>query len=334
MDSVLVPPKKILIVHSGGIGDLLLALPAMRLFRTHFPHSILELLGRPERLSLVAFDLHAGSVHSIDQARMAHLYQEGNVLPPNLTSFISSFDIALVFGKTRTRPLVSNFRAAGVGRVLFIPSLPPEGMKIHASAHLLECLGSYGIKGKNSFVPLSLPSEAVAWAGNFLENIGLGQKEKILLIHPGSGSPAKNWSPKNFARVADWFSDRGKILIIAGPAADGVREVMGDVKKARPLLVENLPLLHLAAIMKMGTTYLGNDSGISHLAALLGVPTTVLFGPTRPAVWKPIGPLVKIIHAGLECCPCAEKVRSKCFRPCLENITPELVIQSLPSPFA
>ena len=80
-------PDKILIIHAGGIGDLLLALPAMRIFRQAFPHSILEFLGRPERLALISHDLQANSVHSIDQGGMAYFYLEGVPLPPGLFTF-------------------------------------------------------------------------------------------------------------------------------------------------------------------------------------------------------------------------------------------------------
>lgn len=84
-------PDKILIIHGGGIGDLLLALPAMRIFRGAFPHSILELMGRPERLALISHDLQASSIHSIEQGGMAYFYLEGVTLPPGLLTFFPLF---------------------------------------------------------------------------------------------------------------------------------------------------------------------------------------------------------------------------------------------------
>ena len=106
-------PEKILIIHSGGIGDLLLALPAMRIFRRAFPDSTLALLGRPERLSLVGFDLQAQSIHSIDQAGTAYFYAEETPLPAGLCSFFSAFGVVLVFGKTSGRLLAENLKKAG-----------------------------------------------------------------------------------------------------------------------------------------------------------------------------------------------------------------------------
>ena len=118
-------PRKILILHAGGIGDLLLALPAMRIFRQAFPRYTLELMGRPERLYVVTFDLQAESIHSIDQAGMAYFYSDGGTLPPRLSALFSSFSCVLVFGKDSGSILAKNLSRAGVDRVITIPSFPP-----------------------------------------------------------------------------------------------------------------------------------------------------------------------------------------------------------------
>ena len=290
-------PKKILILHSGGIGDLLLALPALRIFRRNFPEAILELMGHPERLSPVAFDLRAESIHSIDQGGMNFFYLRGEPLPSRLAAFFSSFEIALLFEKTESI-LSENLRRAGVDQVISVPSFPPEGSKIHASDYLIESLKSRGLKGGDSFLPLRLPTDALAFAGCFWAKFGRQEGEKVLAIHPGSGSPAKNWAPQNFARVADWVSERSRVLLISGPAEDGAAEIRLAMKKESPLVADNLPLINLAALIKTSTAYLGNDSGITHLAALCGIPTVAIFGPTDPTVWGPRGPEVQIIYGG------------------------------------
>ena len=83
-------PHRILVIHSGGIGDLLLALPALRAVRQAYPQSVLEMMGRKERLSLVAFGLRAQSIHSIDRAGMAYFYLEGESLPASFCAPLRS----------------------------------------------------------------------------------------------------------------------------------------------------------------------------------------------------------------------------------------------------
>ena len=311
---------------------MLLALPALRIFRLNFPRTILELMGRPERLSLVAFDLQAASIHSIDQAGMAYFYLEGETLPPGLSTFFSSFGIVLAFGKSQGSILARNLIRVGVGRVITVPSFPAGDAGIHVSEYLVESLRAAGIGGENLFSPLGLPEDAVAFARHFWAAQGLQEEERVLAIHPGSGSPAKNWSPENFARVADWASERCKVLLISGPAQDGVEEVRRSMKKASPLVADNLPLVHLGAVLKASTAYLGNDSGITHLAASLGLPTVALFGPTNPTVWGPRGPGVRIIYGKNLSSLFSAEGGSESSRHGLEAIKLEEVIQVL-SPF-
>jgi len=332
MDDLPADPKRVLILHSGGIGDLLMAMPALRILRQKYPGSILELMGRPERLSLVAFDLQAQSIHSVDRGGMAYFYLDGEALPPDLSDFFASFDLVLLFGRSLGSALEENLKRAGAGRVMALPSFPPGGEGVHVSEYLLQVLKAAGIESDSPFFPLRLPGEALAFARTFRKANGLIEGEKVLAIHPGSGSPGKNWNPGNFARVADWASQRAKVFLISGPAEGGAKEVTQNFKKANPVSVDNFPLIHLAAILKSSTVYLGNDSGITHLSACLGVSTIAIFGPSNPIVWGPRGEAVKILYGGNPCSPCSSEVRSGCSHPCPESVEPDRVIETL-APF-
>ena len=323
------PSAKILMIHAGGIGDLLLALPALRAFRMAFPDSSLELFGFPERLSLIAHDLGAVSIHSINQAGLAHFYLRGGALPSRLVEFFSSFSTALLIGRSQAETLAENLRRAGLARVIFLPSFPGEEEKLHVSDALLQALRSFGIEGEGLFAPLRLSEEALSFADDLLKKTGWKREGRILAIHPGSGSPAKNWSPQKFALAADWASESAFIFLVSGPARDGSEEVLRAVKKARPFVLDHLPLPHLAAVLGKCTAFLGNDSGITHLAALMGIPTIALFGPTDPAVWGPRGPSVWIMTAKKPSFPFSSEERQLCHRPCLEEIEPDEVIRKM-----
>jgi ADP-heptose:LPS heptosyltransferase len=222
---------------------------------------------------------------------------------------------------------------AGAERVIPLPSFPPEVSKIHVADYLVDSLGASGFEAENSSHPLELPQDVSDFARSFLGNLGLEERDDVLAIHPGSGSPVKNWSPESFAKVADRVSGRTKVLLISGPAQDGVEEVRRAMKNGRPLVAENLSLLQLAALLRRSTTYLGNDSGITHLAAALGLPTVAIFGPTDPAIWGPRGPEVRILYEKKSCSPCPPEARSGCSRQCLERIEPNRVLESLSTLF-
>jgi ADP-heptose:LPS heptosyltransferase len=219
-----------------------------------------------------------------------------------------------------------------VERVITIPPFPPQESGLHVSEYLVESLRAAGIEGKSSFSPLRLPEEALTFARRFWAGFGLKEEERVLAIHPGSGSPGKNWDARKFAAVADWAAERCRVLLISGPARDGAGEVTASLRKARPMTADNLPLTQLAAVLKTSTAYLGNDSGISHLAASLGLATVALFGPTNPALWGPKGPGVRIIYGKNLYTPCSPEAQSDRSRPCLESIQTDQVVKVL-SPF-
>ncbi len=323
-------PQKVLIIHTGGIGDLFLALPAMRVFRQAFPKDILELMGRTERLSLVAFDLKAKQIHSADSGELSRYYLEGSSLPGRLSSFFAAFRAVLLFGKSASRIFAENLKRSGVNRVIFLPPFPPDGAKVHATEYLLDSIRSAGIEGKNFHGPLQIPEEALAFAGQFWTDRGGRERGKqILAVHSGSGSASKNWSPENFADVIDWASRRSKVLFISGPAEEGAREVKAALKGGVPLILENPSLIHLAAVLRTCSVYLGNDSGITHLAAWVGIPTVTIFGPTNPHVWGPRGKKIRIITETESCSPCSGEKRDPCPRPCLTRIGTEKVKEVL-----
>jgi hypothetical protein len=114
-----------------------------------------------------------------------------------------------------------------------------------------------------------------------------------ILVHPGSGSPAKNWPPEQFAAVIRALKRPPRLIV--GEADVGIpEEIEASLGRALPRL-EQPPLQALAARLAGCRAYLGNDSGVSHLAGLCGARTVALFGPTNPDVWRPIGPYVHVV---------------------------------------
>lgn len=110
-------------------------------------------------------------------------------------------------------------------------------------------------------------------------------------MHPGSGSRAKNWPLDRFAEAAHRLSPGRPWLLVVGPAEDDVLPPPG----AR--LARGVPLRTLGAALARAGLFLGNDSGVAHLAAACGTRTLALFGPTDPGRWAPVGPAVRTLRA-------------------------------------
>jgi ADP-heptose:LPS heptosyltransferase len=117
-------------------------------------------------------------------------------------------------------------------------------------------------------------------------------RRPLLIVHPGAGSPAKRWAADGFAEVATWWSRAGGgVVTVAGPAEDGAKPLGGGA------MVRNWPLPDLASLLARGALYLGNDSGVSHLAGAVGSVGVVLFGATDARRWRPIAGRLRVLRA-------------------------------------
>ncbi len=128
------------------------------------------------------------------------------------------------------------------------------------------------------------------------------QTSRTITIHPGSGSAAKCWPIERFASViTTLWQQHIPVLLLAGPADTERLAKLLTLLEIPPTpsvleIITDAPLLEVATRLKHCSAYLGNDSGITHLAAMLGVPTLALFGPSNPNVWRPVGLDVRVLY--------------------------------------
>jgi heptosyltransferase-2 len=155
--------------------------------------------------------------------------------------------------------------------------------------------------------------------------------KRAIIIHPGSGSPAKNWPAEKFALLATKI--RGETgfepLIIGGEADDGAIKSMRSLLPGFHFLV-NTPLMDVASILSVAGGFVGNDSGITHLAAALGIPVVALFGPTDPAIWAPRGENVAIIKSLLPSNESLAEIGVEAVFKTLADNTPFFVLKRSP----
>ncbi len=112
-------------------------------------------------------------------------------------------------------------------------------------------------------------------------------------IHPGSGSKKKNWKLKSFLNVARYLKDLGfKPIFLLGPPEGDMKN---EIERSGFKTLFSKPITEVAHILSNSALYIGNDSGITHLSAVLGIPTLAIFKKTDPEIWRPFGPRVYII---------------------------------------
>jgi ADP-heptose:LPS heptosyltransferase len=331
--------QSLLVIHQGALGDFILALPALDVLRKTYPRARPVIMGYPRILELVEKRFYAEEIVSVDQRGMASFYVRDGVLDGALAHFFSTFDLIAVFGKEGQGTVLGNLERVCEGRLLHIDAFPPRGEKIHVSEHLLRELRRYGFSISGQEPKLYVTGADQERGRNECARRGLSATERseAIVLHPGSGSKKKVWPLDRFVDLALYLQQhlRARILVVIGPAEG--KEVQkafegsewdGDLRA--PLLLGKMSLLELASVIEGCRVFIGNDSGITHMAAALGIPTVAIFGPTDPKVWAPTGEHVVIVQKRIECSPCSREEFVRCQgSECLKGVEREDVLAGL-----
>jgi len=317
---------RILVIRPAALGDVLLTLPALQALSAAYPSATIEVMGNLPVLHWLPGRSVVHAVSSFDRADLAWLFQPEAEPAAALQACLDSFDLILSYATAPEHVFARNLSRLARGRVLSLDARPQQ-VSTHMSRYLQQPLAELGIAPDTGYPALHLTpadqEEAVRW---WTEH-GL-PGATVIAIHPGSGSPAKNWPAARFAALAGHLQHEqgARILLVSGPAdeaaVDAMRQCLApSVPQPDPILLHDLPLPLLAAILSRCGLYVGNDSGVSHLAAALGVPTVAIFGPTDPAIWAPRGPAVRIVRTPVPCAPCSPSQRQSCpDRLCLDSV--------------
>jgi heptosyltransferase-2 len=326
-------PTHILLIHQGGVGDFILCLPGLGAIRRHCPKARIELLGYSRVLQLVEGRYYVDKGTSVDGLKLGSLYREDGDFDSQVARFFGSFDLAFLFTQDRHGVFSHNLRRAGVKRVLSVPPFPEKGRRVHVIDHVLSSLSAIGIPPGGRIPRIFLREEDRRFAETWLRRRGAseGGQKGLVALHPGSGSRKNLWPIGNFLDLAQRITrDLGlNTVLLVGPAErEYVGEGLEPKESITPMWAENLPLIHVASLLGRCRCYIGNDSGITHLAAAVGIPTIALFGPTDPEIWGPRGGRVTILRKNPGCSPCAEEELERCtHRRCLAAIEVEEVIE-------
>jgi len=248
-----------LLIRPGGIGDFILSLPAMERLR----EAETEVWAATQNLPLARFASRADSILSTG----LDLVGIPGVEPPErLIERLRGFDSIISWYGANRREFRDAVATLGLP-FHFFKALPEKESTTHATDFYLNQAES--VAGR--CVP------RIPWIGCARRDDGFA------VIHPFSGSAAKNWPLDRYREFAMQLAARMPVFWCAGPS----EELDGAVRMD--------DLYQLATWLARARIYIGNDSGITHLAAAAGAPVAALFGPTDPRVWAPRGERVQIV---------------------------------------
>jgi ADP-heptose:LPS heptosyltransferase len=286
---------RILVIRGGAIGDFILTLPALKALRDARPHAHIDILGYKHIAVLAEKRFYAQGTRSIEYGPLGRFFAANSELPGELADYFASFDLIVSYLFDPDQIFEVNLRRCGVENLIYGPAkiLETAGPAAHQLAHPIEQLGIEVVDLSEKVFPSKPDRE---FAREFLGN----PSKPIIAIHPGSGSPQKNWPLENWTALfsqAGHFSDVERMLVISGEA-DEVRSkrLESEWNDRNVRFAKSLPLPQLAAVLEK-SIFIGHDSGISHLAAASGANCVLLFGPTDPKIWAPRNDNVRVLRA-------------------------------------
>ena len=279
---------KILVIRGGAIGDFILTLPAIAALRRQFPQAHLEVLGYPHIAQLAVAGGLADRVQPIEARGLAGFFARNGNLEPDLVDYFSEFDLVISYLYDPDEIFKTNVIRCLVKQFIVGPHRPDESERLHATQVFLKPLERLAIFDADPVPRLSLNSQPLGAAKRSKD----GSTLNPLVLHPGSGSEKKNWPEAKWAGLIQQImaTTRWNLLLVGGEAeGERLRRLATALPATRCSIAQGLPLAELAQRIQSSMAFVGHDSGITHLAAAVGLPCVVLWADTLEEVWRPQG---------------------------------------------
>jgi ADP-heptose:LPS heptosyltransferase len=318
-DSALVR-NRICAIFPGALGDFVCFLPALQILA----HAAdVDLFARGEFAALVPRRVAA---RSLELPEIRNLFVEDEAVLESVQAFFGTYAAVYSWLGSRQKEFVRRLQRVAPGHARIFPFAPTHA-RLHQIDYYLGCLNLSSLAGAQPVIEVD--RHEAAWCDRFFSLHHL-HRRPILAMAAGSGAREKNWPEEFFLAVAEWWRDRigGAIVLLVGL----VEEERGGIERLdrQCVVARRLNLSQIAALIARSHVYLGNDSGISHIAAATGVRSVVLFGPSAAEQWAPRGRKVEILSRNLECSPCSERLMKNCWhRSCLTAFESKEVIKFL-----
>ncbi|MFZ0614762.1 MAG: glycosyltransferase family 9 protein [Desulfobacterales bacterium] len=312
------PEKRLLIIHQGALGDFVVTFPVLKALAAVYPG--IDGICRSS-FGRLAIDLGVlQAAFALESARFASLYTDRS--EPAVDTLISAYGSRLLFSFSEV--LEKSVAKIAGGRVFRVQPWPRTTDRCHITTFLSRQVLACGLlKGDARRRFARALSDLKTAAG------GKRRPGNRVLVAPGAGSVKKRWPLADFMRVAAELKERGlDPSILLGPAEEDLAAELKKSPEWHSPIVKPATFQILIGVLESAAGYIGNDSGVSHLAAFMGLPALVIFGPSDPVRWRPFGDHVRLVRATMPCSPCFGTDDKACRQEgaCLAEITPDRVL--------
>lgn len=317
--------RNAVVIHPGTLGDVLLAVPAIKKVASQFPQHHLLLIARASVSRLLAECRVVDEWIGTESQVCSGLFTGFGEQSVELRSSLERCDVAVVWTVDVDGSLARLLREYGVRQIWIQSPFSPALRRTHQRDRFLETIEAGSLTGIGEDA-LEVPDHLIEEGRICLARKGVTKDRSLVLIHPGSGSIHKCLGPEKWAHIIQQLQYREMSpVVLEGPADhDAVESVLSLLSRQPPVL-RDLSLSLLVGVLAQTDLYVGNDSGVTHLAAIVGVRTAAVFGPTDPDRWAPSGLHVTILRGASCVCPTWDAVKNCHEKPCLDVDVEEIL---------
>jgi ADP-heptose:LPS heptosyltransferase len=276
----------IIVLHPGSLGDTILALPVLAALKSRHSSSLLHLVGHSALVDVLPGRSAVDAMASIEGAEFRELFSQSD-MSPKVSNFFQQFELVVVWATDHDDSIKRALQSLKLSHIVVCSPGLSKKSDLHATDRFAATLSDH-----MPLEPLPEPrltatesdrSAGAQWISD--HGIHLGS-DRLVAVHAGSGSPTKCWAPDNYARVVEGLQRNGaQVVLIEGPAdGEATEAVASQIGDAVPRL-RRMTLLSVIGVLSQCDAFLGNDSGLTHVATALGLPSVAVFGPTDPAIW-------------------------------------------------
>jgi ADP-heptose:LPS heptosyltransferase len=292
--------RTIVMIHPGGLGDVLLAVPAMIRLRARFPNHRLVLCAEDQVAKLLVVCGIIAAWVSVQGPDCSALFAGVKRPAGILQRWLEQCDLAIGWLKDLDSTICENLKALGAREVIVRSPFSSMIYATHQRDRFLEAINEPPFDYEQD-VLLAVPEPLYQLGRACLEAEAVKFWQPLVVIHPGSGSAHKCVAPETLASVVKGIQSFGAMpVVLEGPSDREPVEQLLRLCMNRQIVLKGLDLLTVAGVLAQARLFVGHDSGITHLAGLMGVRTVALFGPTDPDRWAPSGPEVTAVQ-GVAC---------------------------------
>src|SRR5256714_785367 len=332
--------RRVLVVRLRSIGDTVLSTPSLYALRRFLPGARIDVLLEDWVAPLLEDSPDVDRVVTVRRRSKSSRLQVARRLRAENYDVVYNLHggstAALLTRATGARHRVgyADYSYASLHNHAAPPSSELWGReKTHSVEQQLALLGWTGVPVTDRPpTRLAVMPEAAASVARRLRAAGVDDSNAFALIHPAAAFDTKTWAAEKFARVVEHLSARGMGAVAV--AARGEEKIIEDVRahSSAPLTgFTDLVLPELTALAARASLFVGNDSGVAHIAAAVGTPQVVVFGSSNVAHWRPWSQVAaEVVREEMPCAPCPGYTCSEFDAPeCIRRVTVECVTDAV-----